>query len=309
MNDHAKVDFVGIGAAKCATTWIYTCLLEHPRIWGPYIKEMNFFVTKKNQLSGKSLEHYKLLYNKGIESYLERFKHCPANSVKGEISVSYLNDPGAAELIKHYFPDVHILVFLRDPVKRAYSHYWFTRKFTLKEKNESFEKALKNKDGYENYIDGGMYYKHLKKYYDIFPKENIGVFFMDDLKKDPVKFIQDIYKFLGVDHSFVPPSIRKKENESSEAKWKFLSHAIDYVVDRFYALLKITHLYFVKDMAIKLGLQRLIYFIFYKVNVRSFKRPPINPMTEKKLRDLFLADIECLEKLTSRDLSSWKERG
>jgi hypothetical protein len=129
---HMRVDFIGIGSGKCATTWAYTCLLEHPQISGPDVKELNFFVTEKNTISERDFEHYKLFYNKGIESYLERFKRCPSDSVKGEISVAYLTDSGAAELIKKYFPDVKILVFLRDPVERAYSSYWFTSKFVGK---------------------------------------------------------------------------------------------------------------------------------------------------------------------------------
>jgi hypothetical protein len=303
---HMRVDFIGIGSGKCATTWAYTCLLEHPQISGPDVKELNFFVTEKNTISERDFEHYKLFYNKGIESYLERFKRCPSDSVKGEISVAYLTDSGAAELIKKYFPDVKILVFLRDPVERAYSSYWFTSKFIGKEKNETFQEALKKKDGYDFYIDRGMYYKHLKKYYDIFPKENIGVFWVDDLKKDPVRFIQDVYKFLGVDSNFVPPSVRKRANTAREVRWKFLKMTVDYTVDKFYVFLKFTRFHFIKDLSIKIGLQKLIFYIFYEVNVRPFKKPPLDPLTEIMLRRLFLEDIENLEKLTGRDLSPWK---
>jgi hypothetical protein len=306
MKDNGGVDFIGIGAGRCATTWVYTCLLEHPRICGPYVKELNFFITKKNPMPEKSFEHYKLLYNKGIESYLKSFKHCPADSVKGEISVAYLLDPGAAELIKKYFPNTKILVFLRDPVKRAYSHYWFAKKFKLTEKSETFKEAIKKEVSYEHYIDDGMYYKHLKKYYDVFPKENIGVFFMDDLEKDPVKFIQNVYKFLGVDSNFVPPSVKKRANSAREVRWKFLRSAMHYSVDRFYAFLNFTRFYSIKDIAIRIGLQNMIYRISCKVNVTSFKKPLLDPITEEKLRKLFLADIANLEKLTGRDLSSWK---
>ena len=95
-----------------------------------------FFVTKKNPLTGKYTTNFKRLYkNRGIESNLEKFKHCPADSVKGEISSVYLNDPGAGELIHKHFPNVKILAFLRDPVERAYSHYWFARNVTFRGKS------------------------------------------------------------------------------------------------------------------------------------------------------------------------------
>ncbi|GBE17275.1 sulfotransferase domain protein [bacterium BMS3Abin15] len=304
--ENTKVDFIGIGSAKCATTWVYRCLIEHPQICGPYVKELNFFVTKKNPMSEKSFEHYKLLYNEGVKSYIKRFKHCPVSSVKGEISVSYLSDPGAARIISEHFPKVKVLVFLRDPVKRAYSYYWFARKFTIKEKSSTFEEALNDKSSYELYIDRGMYYRHLKKYYDYFPRENIGVFFVDDLKKDATSFIQSVYSFLGVDDRHVPESVNKRANAAREVRLKFVRRFTDYAVDKFYLFIKYTRLHFIKNMVIKLGLQKLIYHIFYKVNVSSFQKPPIDSKTERKLRNIFREDIENLEKLLQRDLNTWK---
>jgi len=306
MKDNIKIDFIGIGAAKCATTWAYKCLLEHPQICGPFVKELSYFITQPNPMSGKSFDHHKLLYNKGIESYIEKFKHCPKDSIKGEISGSYLSDPGSAELIKKYFPDVKILAFLRDPVKRAYSYYWFAKKFMIEETSQAFEEALKKPDSYELYVNRGMYYKHLKRYFDTFPRENIGVFFIDDLKISRVKFIQKIYEFLGADDNFLPPSINQRDNAAREVRSKFISKAINYLVNLFYAFIKFTRLFIIKDIVVKIGLQKFIYYFAYKINVKSFQKPPLNPETEKKLRRLFLEDINQLEKLVGRDLSSWK---
>jgi len=304
MNDNIKVDFIGIGAAKCATTWVHKCLLEHPQICLPYVKESFFFVTKPFPSAGEPLKEFKPVYNKGTAWYLERFDHCPAKSIKGELSALYLTDPGASYLIKQYFPDVKILVFLRDPVKRAYSHYWFKKKVTFKEKKETFEEAIKN--NYEAYIDGGMYYRHLRKYYDIFPKENIGIFWVDDLEKDPVRFIQSVYGFLGVDNSFIPPSARRRTNAAREIRSQFLNRTIDSLVYTFYKFLKFTRLHFLRDVVIGIGLQKGFNYILLKVNVKSFDKPLLDPTTEEMLRKLYLEDIRNLEKLTTRDLSAWK---
>lgn len=300
--DKFRVDFIGIGAAKCATTWVYRCLLEHPQICGPYIKEVNFFLSKKHPLySDEEFSNKKSLFQKGMDSYLKYFSHCPKDSVKGEISVSYLTDPQAAKLIKQIFPEVKILVFLRDPVKRAFSFYNFARDFMLREKNRTFEEALKNNP--EIYIDWGMYYKHLKPYYDLFPRENIGVFFTDDIKDNQANFIQEVYKFLGVDNSFIPPSAKKRENVASQVKFPLLRKIIDFTVKIVYNL----HLEFLINFFKKIGIQKAVYYFHYKINVSAVKKPELNPETQEKLRNLFREDIENLGKLIGRDLSKWKQ--
>ena len=301
MTNIKKIDFIGIGAAKCATTWLYRCLIEHPDICGPQIKEVNYFLTKKHPLyTEEEFENRKMLFKNGLESYLNFFSHCSENSIKGEISVSYMSDPGSAKKIHETFPDVKIIAVLRDPVKRAHSFYWFARDFMLREKNKTFEDALENNP--EIYINWGMYYKQLKPYFDLFPRENIGVFFVDDLKKDSVKFTQDVYKFLGADDKFIAPSAQKKENAASKVKFKWVRGLIDGAVKLLYKLKLGVLIEFLK----KLGFQELVYFIHYKLNVSKIKKPELNPETGKKLRDIFREDIDKLEKLLSKDLSGWK---
>lgn len=304
MENNFKVDFIGIGGAKCASTWVYRCLLDHPQICGPYIKETNYFLTKRHPLVEKSFDHQKVLYHSGIESYAKYFKHCKKDSLKGEISVSYFADPGTPNLIKKHNPHIRILVFLRDPVRRAFSHYWFTRKFTLKEKNETFEAAIKNNP--EVYIGWSMYYEHLSKYYDVFPKENIGVFFVEDLKNNPQLFMKKTYEFLGVDSNYISPAVKKRENMAREVKFKWLRSLTDLVVDKFYAFIKITSLYFLIDILRWMGIQKIIYYIFYRLNTKKFVKPVLNPETEKNLRGVFREDIEKLELLLNKDLSRWK---
>jgi hypothetical protein len=295
-----KIDFIGIGAAKCATTWVYRCLLEHPEVCGPYEKELNFFSTRDHPLFKDSQDKRKILYNKGMKSYLEYFSHCCSNSVKGEFSVSYISDPGSAKLIKDNFPDIKIIVILRDPVERAHSFYWFAKDFMLREKNKTFEDALKNNP--EIYIDWGMYYEQLKPYFDLFPKENIGIFFVDDLKKDSINFMREIYKFLGVDVEFIAPSNQKKENSSSKVRYKFIRKILDYFVGLLYKF----KLNFVLSIFKKIGLRKAIHFFHYKINVSKTKKPKLKTKTEKKLRNIFRKDIENLEEMIEVNLNSWK---
>lgn len=298
-----KLDFIGIGAAKCATTWVYRCLLEHPQICGPYKKELNFFITKDPTWGTTNIEHHKYLYNKGISYYKKYFSHCMTNTVKGEYSVSYFSDPGAAKLIKKHFPDIKILVCLRDPVKRAYSHYLFAKEFLLLEKSQTFEEALKNHP--EVYIEWSMYYKQLKNYLDLFPKKNIGIFLIEDLKKNPVIFIQKIYEFLGVKKDFVPLLAFKKENMAKRTKSQFVKKIMNEIATASVFFKKL-RLYFIVDFLRKLGMENLVVYINNKLNIESFQKSPLSPITERYLRDIFREDVEKLENLLKRNLSIWK---
>ena len=299
-----QIDFIGIGAARCATTKVYRCLLEHPQICGPYIKELNFFVTSKNPFPWVDKKYSNFLYQKGINYYENYFPHCPSNSIKGEFSTFYLGDPGAAKLIKKHFPKVKIIVCLRDPIKRACSYYWFNREFVGTEKSKSFEEAIEKNP--EIYIDWGMYYKQLKRYFNLFPKKNIGIFLLDDLKKNPVKFMQKVYQFLGADKNFVPPSIKKRENPAKKTKNKFTRFLLSDSISSISKFLQKMHLYFIVEILRKLKVEDLIFFINHKVNITNFTKPPIRKSTKMKLKRIFRKDIEQLEKLLNRDLGNWK---
>src|SRR3989338_8844309 len=104
-----KIDFIGVGAMRCGTTWIWQCLIEHPRICSIPKKEVNFFREES--------------YEDRLDEYLAKFSHCPTDSLKGEFTPSYINRLDCAERIKRFFPDVKIIICLRNPIDRAYDQY------------------------------------------------------------------------------------------------------------------------------------------------------------------------------------------
>ena len=300
-----KLDFIGIGAAKCATTWVYKCLLEHPQVCGPSIKELGFFLTKKQPFE-KDFEYEQGIFkfNKGISFYEKYFNKCDPRKKKGEFSVFYLDDPNTAKLISEYFPDIKIIVCLRDPVKRAYSLYWYLKKFRAREKSKSFEIAIKRHP--DVYINSGKYYNLLQPYVELFPRENIGIFIVDDLKKDAVKFIQNIYDFIGVNNEYMPQSVLKKENASKETRSMIMRQYLDFIISAISQFLKKNRMYFIVNWLRSIGLERAIQIFNHKVNTRFVKNKPINKNTERKFREFFLDDIERLEELLGRKLDSWK---
>ncbi|MDP6438902.1 MAG: sulfotransferase [Candidatus Brocadiia bacterium] len=206
-------DFIGIGVAKSATTWVAARLNEHP---GVYIqkKELCFWT------------HY---YYRGYDWYHDRFKD-KGERIAGEISPSYLitprpnavtlehyprwapksfvrqftrPHPAARDEIRKAYPDIRIFAVFRNPVDRAWSHYWmWTERRRKRGKMRlivPFEKMFRDNGRWIR--THGHYARHLKYWRDAFP--DMGVFLFDDLAADPAAFIRSIYRFLGVDDTFV----------------------------------------------------------------------------------------------------------
>ena len=297
-----KVDFIGLGAAKCGTTWITDNLRAHPEIGYPEINELNYF-SKTRANNTKS--EYSL---SGLKGYLQLFKN-HVKKVNGEFSTHYLPDSTTAEIIKKHFPNIKLLVALREPVERAYSDYLNNKYLSLTE-NQDFETAFFNrhKSYYDNYKEKGMYYKQLKPYFNLFPRKNIKIILLEDIKENPKKTIKEIYSFLQVDPNFIPPEIDKRSNISSKTRFIFfrkfmnsLSNTVHFLESKGKTLGKI--LSFLKR---KTKLNKLYWYLVNTLNKEKLEKEKLSPELKKKLQKTYSEDIKKLEKLIKRDLSKWK---
>ena len=127
-------DFIIIGGAKCGTTSLYDFIVRHPDIEAARAKELVYW---SNPIKT------------GLDSYRANF---PLSSRKrcltGEADPSYFNYPGVPAQMKAALPDVKLIVILRDPVERAYSHYHFGRRNPRNPMIpwDTFEAALKGEE-------------------------------------------------------------------------------------------------------------------------------------------------------------------
>ena len=265
-----KIDFIGIGAQRCASTWISQCLKEHPQICFSLKKEASFFNEEKD------LEYYKSYFN-----------HCSNKSIKGEFSPQYMHPEYAAiektaKKIKRFFPEIRLIVSLRNPVKRAYSQYFLERspgeRFLPPTFPSTFEEfVLKN---FHNCVKAGFYQTILRPYLDLFPRENILILIYEDIKRGPLKFIQSIYDFLEIDPDFIPPSLNR--NFALPPKQKFIFYFTDKLrkyLKRYYSM---------------------------PLSRPSVPYPPMELETREHLQKVYKDEIRDLEKLMKRDLSFWK---
>jgi len=291
-----SIDFVGLGAKKAGTTWLYTCLKQHPEVCFPRKKELFFFNEYDTNFPTVKNGKYEL----GLEWYESQFVDCSEGKIKGEISPTYLYCKFAARRIKKHIPKVKLIVTLRDPIARALSQY-IDHKKTGITRNISFEKAI-NED--PTLIDRGLYYKHLSYYFSLFPKENILVLFLEDMKINPKKELFKIYRFLNLrDRDFIPRNYKSVPNPSTEAIFQPLNYLlmhIEYGLKRY-------GLHFIVNFLDRTGIRRLIVSVKNLNSLPLKKNPEIRKKTIDDLRDIFRDDVIGLEKFLGKNLTSWKE--
>lgn len=193
-------DFLIIGAARCGTTTLYSWLQAHPGIYLPAEKrpEPHFFLKDEE-------------YEKGFDYYLERWFAGRGDRIAGEASTSYLCHAHVARRVRCHLPDARFIVLLRDPAERAWSSYWHTR--NEGHEDLSFEQAIEREPerlaSYADpfwrivrphaYVERGFYHAQLQGWLASFPREQLGIWLLEDLVERPQATWIAILRFLGAD--------------------------------------------------------------------------------------------------------------
>lgn len=194
------INFIGIGAQRTGTSWTYACLYEHPEICAP-IKEIHFFSRPR--------------YAEGFAWYEAHFKKCTEGQKTGEFSTSYLYSDVTAERIHSAYPNAKIIAILRNPIERAISQYGNAVKGGEVPESMSFLEYARSE---KSVLEQGKYAEQLERYFTHFPREQVLVLIHEDAKKDSWAFIQSIYRFLGVDDSFIPSMLHETVNNTRVPK-------------------------------------------------------------------------------------------
>jgi hypothetical protein len=200
--------FIVIGAAKAGTTALYWYLAEHPQIYMSPVKETNYFAYGVDQM-GQPLFGDPELHSfpiKTRQEYEQLFHDGEKALAVGEVSPMYLECPQSADRIRRAIPDVKIICFLRQPVDRAYSDYLMY----LRQRKMDFDptRDLRADSKWarpdSHWMEIGKYHAPLARYYERFSPEQIRIFLFDDLKRDALGVVQEVYRFVGVDPAFEP---------------------------------------------------------------------------------------------------------
>ncbi len=277
-----KLTFIGIGAQKCASSWLYDILADHPEAALSETKELDFFSYR---------------YEQGYHWYESQFPDKPGAKAVGEISPSYFNEASVPERARLYSPDLRILLSLRDPVERALSqHRHLIRIGMVPGPDYRFEPALADNP---SYVEQGRYATHLSRWLESFPENQVLVVLMEDIRKDPEVTARKVYEFLGIDSGHRSAALHEKSNPSYAVR----SHVLDSIICT------------LRGTANKLGMgsawQGLGRIGFQKL-YRGMNRkpssaviPPALPETIESLKQRFNQETLKLQEMLGRDLSKW----
>ena len=120
--------FIGLGAQKSGTSWLYACMYEHPELCIP-VKDLHFFSRERNWKNG--INWYESLFDKFSEN---------DKAIIGHISADCAFNNGSIERLKLHVPNAKLIFVIRHPIDRAYSLYW--HQYRMGREYRSFEKAV-----------------------------------------------------------------------------------------------------------------------------------------------------------------------
>ena len=293
-----------VGAPKCGTSAMDQYLAAHPNI---------FMAKKEMHAFGSDLRFGHQFYRRDREGYLAEFRARNGERHAGESSVWYLFSKQAAAEIHAFNPEARIIVMLREPVEMLYSLYHQFR-FDGNEHLPTFEEALAAEDERRAsrritrqtylpqalvYRETARYMEQVRRYLDVFGREQVHVIIYDDLAADVRAVYCRALEFLGVDSTRIETDFQVIQANKS------VKHP---------ALRTLLNEPLVRSTAVAIG-RRLPRSIFaalrnvdrrlWKFNSRSEKRPPLAPEVRARLQREFAPEVERLSELLGRDLTHW----
>jgi len=292
-------DFFLVGAPRCGTTAMIEYLRQHPDVFIPRKKELYFFGSDLRVLDRPRITK---------EDYVSCFSDARDEKRAGEGSVWYLHSKTAALEIRAFAPSASIIIMLRNPVDMMYSlhsHHLYTGNEDI----EDFEAALEAEEDRKRglrvpkhrsvagdllYRDAAKYARQVKRYLDVFGRENVLVIIFDDFTRDPASVFRDACGFLGVENDFHPEF--RIINSNKRVRSRTLQHLVISSPRPVQCL---------ADTVMPGGLRRRLRWRLRLLNTKYESRPPMKPQLRRRLQAEFLPEVERLSELLGRDLTHW----
>lgn len=268
-------EFVIIGAAKSATTWLGNRLRARGDLFLP-LQEPHFFSRE---------------YERGADWYRDWFKDAQPHQRLGEKSADYLHDPAVPERLHALLPDAKLVVQLRDPVERAYSDYcMFFRRGTV---GGDIRRHLdpERPGEFARFVADGFYHAQLSRFLAFYPPRQIKVVLYEDIKRDPERVAADVEEFLDLPALAAPPAQEARANVKSAPTLplplrRALAPAKDLVAP-------LRHHGWFRALHARLA--------------REIRYPPLPDDLRDALRAHYAPDVASLGALLGRDLSFWTQ--
>jgi hypothetical protein len=209
-------NFFIIGAARAGTTSLAIWLGEHPQVFVPPRKEIFFFDRDAN-------------WERGFAWYRGQFSGAAGHPLVGEASTNYMCSEVAIERMAVHIPDAKLIVSLRNPVDRAYSHFCFATAWGAEQR--SFAEAVADERRGRipvaggDYLRRGRYLEQLTTVRQHFPADALHIIVFEEMTRTPSRAVGSVSQFLGIDDSFQPTvtSVAVNPSRYPRSRWLWRS--------------------------------------------------------------------------------------
>jgi hypothetical protein len=227
-------------------------------------------------------------YSKGLSWYAEFFNHCDESTIKGESSPIYFHAPEVPERIHKHFPKVKLIALLRNPADRLFSLYTYTKLNNVGRTRvpSTFSEFIRLPE----VLELSLHHKHLMRYLEYFPREQIKVLIYEEIAMGPDGFMKSIYEFLGIDASHKSEFTGVRVNSAESRMKDELRRAYRNKYGK----------YIGKAVSLIRGLF---------LNSIKQKKEVIMNADRDYLSQYYQADTKALEKFLGRELQFWNAGG
>jgi hypothetical protein len=315
MREPALPNFFIVGTGKAGTTSLYHYLQQHPQIYMSPVKEPCYFASeiRADNLTARYRRHIRRMSRNlperlgdgrpvrplgwlvsEWEDYLRLFQGVQTETAIGEASVAYLWSETAAANIASRLPDAKIILILRDPSERAFSQYLHQLSvgLTYSTFREHIEKCVQNQDrklgAHYPLLEVGLYSRQVKRYLDLFPRNNIRIYWYEEDWRKPNWLLEDLFKFLSVDTYSANTSNTRLQRRAPRFA------AMNYALKQFGIMHQLREF---APSWLRSTARRLLF--------RNGSAVRMNSTDRQYLIDYYREDIQNLSSLLNRDLTAW----
>jgi hypothetical protein len=199
-----RLDFIIAGTQKGGTSALHYHLEQHPNVTMAHSEEAHMidhprrhFFDDEDRFAGKV--NYDILHE-GIK--LKR-----RSLITGSCTPIYTYWKPAMERIRDYHPAIKLIILLRNPIDRAFSHWNMYRERkqenlgfleAIAEESKRIGEALPLQPRRTSYLDRGFYFEQMERVFQFFPREQVHVIKFDDFRKRTPELVNEVFSFLGV---------------------------------------------------------------------------------------------------------------
>ena len=296
------------GTSKAATTSIFNYIADHPEVCGSSIKQTNFFLDSNVQKQINLLSTYE--QDKDLVNFEKYFTPKSDERFRLEATPDYINYESTAQALQAFSKNnaVKLIFILRNPVTRFKSWYRFGKQQGDLPEEMSLEEFYKTSKAYTENTNvslmaykTGFYTNHLEDYLKYFDKNQIELFFYEDLMNDASSFIKNFCSRLGIDSTFYNEYEFKHFNKTIKTKSKFVNTMYNGIRQFYLKYL------FKGFIGVKLGMlfKSILSPLYKKINTKTLKKNTSEDPIVKTLALDYSVEKEKLKNLFNTSNIPW----